>query len=97
MLGVVVPTPRVVIMINRASQTRPTMTGPPPVPPQPQTSPRWTRVLLMMLVATVVSGGAGVLAHAAGNNVPASVLTAGGAFAAALGLLLAIAHYAGTE
>jgi hypothetical protein len=36
-----------------------------------------------------------VLSHAAGNNVPGAILTGGGAFAGALGLLLAVAHYAG--
>ena len=59
--------------------------------------PRLTRVLLMIVASVIVSSLSGVLAHAAGDNVPGSVLTAGGAFAAALGLFLAIAHYTATE
>jgi hypothetical protein len=50
---------------------------------------------LLLVVAAVVSGAAGLLSHAAGNNVPGAILTGGGAFAGALGLLLAVAHYAG--
>ncbi|MEU8817893.1 hypothetical protein [Actinoplanes sp. NPDC048796] len=59
--------------------------------------PRRVRVLVMVVAATVVSGAAGVLSHAAGDNVPAAILTAGGAFAGSLGLLLAVAHYATAE
>ncbi|MEV6347617.1 hypothetical protein [Actinoplanes sp. NPDC051851] len=55
---------------------------------------RWMPIGFMLLTATGVSGVAGMLAHAAGNNVPAAILTGGGAFAGAAGLLLAIAHYA---
>jgi hypothetical protein len=54
-------------------------------------------VILILILAAVVSGVAGLLSHAAGNNVPAAVLTAGGAFAGTACLLLAIAHYAGAE
>jgi hypothetical protein len=49
---------------------------------------------MMLLAAGIVSGIAGLLSHASGSNVPASILTGGGAFAGTLGLLLAIAHYA---
>lgn len=55
---------------------------------------RWTRVLLILLAAAGVSVVAGLLSRAAGNNVPAAILTGGGAFAGAVGVLLAIAHYA---
>nr|WP_221378809.1 hypothetical protein [Actinoplanes polyasparticus] len=51
----------------------------------------------MVIAALVVSGLAGLLSDAAGNNVPTSVLTAGGAFGAALGLFVAMAHYADIE
>jgi hypothetical protein len=54
-------------------------------------------VMLMLLVACIVSGIAGLLSHAAGNNAPAAILTGGGAFAGALALLLAIAHYASSK
>jgi hypothetical protein len=47
----------------------------------------------MLPVAGVTSGVAGLLSHAAGNNIPAAILTGGGAFAGTVGLLLAIAHY----
>ena len=60
-------------------------------------SPRQVQVLLILLVAALVGVVAGVLSHAAGNNVPAAVLTAGGAFAGATCLLLAIAHYTAAE
>jgi hypothetical protein len=50
---------------------------------------------LMLIAAAIVSAVAGLLSHAAGNNVPGAILTGGGAFAGALGLLLAVAHYAG--
>lgn len=53
-------------------------------------------ITLMLLTATVVSGVAGLLSHASGNNVPGAVLTGGAAFAGTLGLLLAVAHYAET-
>jgi hypothetical protein len=59
----------------------------------PSTTSRWVWLLVMMLSAGIVSGLAGVLSHAAGNNVPSSVLTGVGAFAGTVGLLLAIAHY----
>ncbi|MFD0522439.1 hypothetical protein [Paractinoplanes durhamensis] len=49
--------------------------------------------MLILLAAGIVSGVAGLLSHAAGNNVPGSILTGGGAFAGTVGVLLAIAHY----
>ncbi|MEV4703939.1 hypothetical protein [Actinoplanes sp. NPDC049316] len=51
----------------------------------------------MLLIAANISGIAGLLSHAAGNNIPAAILTGGGAFAGTVGLLLAIAHYAGAK
>ncbi|MEU4238702.1 hypothetical protein [Actinoplanes sp. NPDC026619] len=54
-------------------------------------------MLLILLAAGAISGVAGFLSHAAGNNVPAAILTGGGAFAGTVGLLLAIAHYAGEK
>lgn len=55
---------------------------------------RRTGLLMMFLAAGLVSGPAGVLSHAAGNNVPGAVLTGGAAFAGTIGLLLGVAHYA---
>jgi hypothetical protein len=55
--------------------------------------PRWVLLLPMLLTASIVGGAATFLSHAAGNNVPASVLAGGAAFAGSLGLLLAIAHF----
>jgi hypothetical protein len=52
-------------------------------------------IVLLLAVSAVVSAVAALLSHAAGNNVPGAILTGGGAFAGALGLLLAVAHYAG--
>jgi hypothetical protein len=68
-----------------------------PRPPTNETDSAKSRpsIGLLLVVAAVVSGVAGLLAHAAGNNVPGAILTGGGAFAGALGLLLAVAHYAG--
>jgi hypothetical protein len=60
-------------------------------------SRRQPSIALLLVVAAVVSGVAGLLSHAAGNNVPGAILTGGGAFAGALGLLLAVAHYAGAR
>jgi hypothetical protein len=51
----------------------------------------------MLLVAGIVSGAAGVLSHAAGSNIPAAILTGGGAFAGAVVVLLAIVHYASSK
>jgi hypothetical protein len=66
--------------------------------PAEQSSPAARRkpaLALLLLAATLVSGVAGVLSHAAGNNVAGAILTGGGAFAGTLGLLLAVAHYTG--
>lgn len=71
-------------MIDKAPRTTPQQTG----------VPRWTWVLLILLAAGIVGGIAGLLSHAAGNNVPGAILTGGGAFAGTVALLLAIAHYA---
>jgi hypothetical protein len=54
-------------------------------------------VVLMVATACIIGGVAGLLSHAAGNNVPAAILTSGGAFAGTIGLLLAIAHYASSD
>jgi len=76
-------------MIDRATR--------PPTHPNRPEAPRRAGVLLVLLAAGVISGVAGLLSHAAGNNVPAAILSGGAAFAGAVGLLLAIAHYAGAE
>ncbi|MEV4283673.1 hypothetical protein [Actinoplanes xinjiangensis] len=62
-------------------------------PPVRRPAPQPMAVLFVLVAATVVSGIAGLLSHASGSNVPGAVLTAGGAFAGAVGLFLAIAHY----
>ncbi|WP_203829820.1 hypothetical protein [Actinoplanes palleronii] len=49
----------------------------------------------MLITATVVGVLAGLLAHAAGKNIPEAILSGGGAFAGTAGLLVAMAHYAG--
>lgn len=85
------------------------MTGPlpeegPPImssgadqPPMRTGVSRWIWVALMVLAAVIVAGLAGLLAHAGGANIPAAILTGGGAFAGAMLLLLAVAHYAGGD
>jgi hypothetical protein len=83
-------------MIDRATQKPPLPTEPPTVPNRPEV-PRWARVLLMLLAAIIVGGISGLLSHAAGNNIPAAILSGGGAFAGTVGLLLAMAHYASAE
>jgi hypothetical protein len=80
-------------MINRATRHSSLSTDTSTTPNRPGV-PRWRWVLMMLLAAGIVSGIAGLLSHASGSNVPASILTGGGAFAGTLGLLLAIAHYA---
>ena len=65
---------------------------PPAIRARPEMSRR-TKVVLILLAAAVISGVAGVLSRAAGNNLPSAVLTGGAAFGGAVGLLLAIAHY----
>jgi hypothetical protein len=51
----------------------------------------------MLFAAGIVGGVAGVLSHAAGDNIPTAILTGGGAFAGTVALLLAIAHYTAAE
>jgi predicted branched-subunit amino acid permease len=51
----------------------------------------------MLLASTFVGVVAGILSHAAGNNVPGAILTSGAAFAGTVGLLLALAHYTAAE
>lgn len=81
-------------MLDRAPQDPHLLTGPPASPSRPAV-PRRAGVLLMLLAAAIISVVAGLLSHAAGDNIPAAVLTGGAAFAGTVGLLLAIAHYAG--
>jgi hypothetical protein len=83
-------------MIDRAPHNTSVHTGP-ATPGAPPGVARRTRVLLMLLTAGIVSAAAGMLAHAADNNVPSAILTGGGAFAGTVGLLLAIALYTGAE
>jgi hypothetical protein len=52
------------------------------------------RVLLVLATAGIVSAVAGWLSHEAGGNLPAAVLTGGGAFAGTVGLLLALVRHA---
>jgi hypothetical protein len=81
-----------VLMIEKTRKT-------PALAPAPASTPasRWAWLLVMIFGAGIVGGLAGVLSHAAGNNVPGAVLTGGGAFAGTVGLFLAIAHYARSE
>jgi hypothetical protein len=51
----------------------------------------------MLLTAGIIGGISGLLSRAAGDNIPAAILTGGGAFAGTVGLLLAIAHYTSVE
>ena len=83
-------------MIDRSTPIPPLPTMPPTSPRQPGV-PRWVWVVLMLLTAGIIAGVAGLLSYAAGNNIPAAILTGGGAFAGTVALLLAIAHYAGAE
>jgi len=81
-------------MVNRSSRSpSPSITS-----PDPPTSavPRWIWLLLILLGACIIGVTAGLLSYAAGNNIPEAILTGGGAFAGAVGLLLAMAHYAAT-
>ena len=64
-----------------------------PAVPPPQT-PRSVWIALVLIVATLVGAGAGLLAHAGGANIPTAVLTGGGAFAGTILLLLALLNYA---
>jgi hypothetical protein len=74
-----------------APATSPT---PPPTPPAgPAGTPRWVWMLLMLLTASLIGVGAGVLAHAGGADVPDAIFKGGAAFAGTTLLLIAIAHY----
>ena len=72
----------------------PSSRTPNPPAPSPPSTPRWVWVIVMLLTAGIAGGISSLLSHAAGNNVPAAILTGGGAFAGTVGLLLAIAHFA---
>ncbi|GIE91574.1 hypothetical protein [Actinoplanes regularis] len=50
---------------------------------------------LMVLVATLVGGVAGLLAYAGGASAPNAILAGGAAFAPAISILLAVAHFLG--
>lgn len=69
--------------------------APYPAPTGAPRTPRWVWMLLILLAACLVGGVAGLLAHAAGSNVPGAILTGGGAFAGTVALLLGIAHFVG--
>jgi len=56
-------------------------------------TPAWVWALVILLIATIVGGAAGLLAHASGQGVPDSILTGGAAFAGTVVLLLALAHF----
>jgi anti-sigma factor RsiW len=79
-------------MNDRPSQALPVQAEP-QQSTRPTTKPRRTLVLHILPTSAVVSGAASWLSLAAGSNVPAAVLTGGGAFAGTVGLLLAVAHY----
>ncbi|GAA2710528.1 hypothetical protein Apa02nite_081700 [Actinoplanes palleronii] len=64
-------------------------------PPQRAVATRRALMAFMLITATVVGVLAGLLAHAAGKNIPEAILSGGGAFAGTAGLLVAMAHYAG--
>jgi hypothetical protein len=83
-------------MINRSSQ-RSSPRSEPSAPPDRPGVPRSVWVLLMLLTAGIIGGISGLLSRAAGDNIPAAILTGGGAFAGTVGLLLAIAHYTSVE
>ncbi len=65
----------------------------PPAATPPTGTPRWVWLMLILLAAALVAGVAGVLAHAGGATVPNAILTSGAAFAGAVLLLLALAHF----
>ena len=62
-----------------------------PAPQTTSTRPLWLG--LFLITAAITGGAAGLLAHAGGTNIPTAILTGGGAFAGAIGLLLALAHF----
>jgi hypothetical protein len=76
-------------MIDDASPATRSSAGRDPHPPR---SGRRT-ILFVLLLAGVVGAVAGWLSHEAGSNLPSAILTGGGAFAGAAGLLLAIARH----
>ena len=80
-------------MIDRAPRAHGRQTEP-PRPSRQNEVPRWTWIILIILLAAITGGVAGLLSHAAGSNVPSAILTGGGAFAGTVGLLLSMAHYA---
>ncbi len=61
-----------------------------------RSSPRMLWLAVIVLAAALVAETAGVLAYAGGSNMPTSILTAGGAFAGCIALLLALVN-AGRE
>ncbi len=72
--------------------------SPAPASPRPPAGiPRIGWILVFSLTAIIFGGTAGLLAHAGGALVPGAILTGGAAFAGTLGLLLAVAHYAGGD
>jgi hypothetical protein len=85
----------VVVMVTRSRSRRSVPTD--ASSPEPGIASRWIWLLVMVLSASIVSSLAGVLSHAAGNNIPGAILTGGAAFAGTVGLLLAIAHYTRAE
>lgn len=78
-----------------ASLTPPPSTPQSPTSQLPASTPRWVWALLIVLTATVVGGTAGLLAYAGGASVPNAILAGGGAFATAVGIQLAFAHFLG--
>ncbi|MDI6102785.1 hypothetical protein QLQ12_29610 [Actinoplanes sp. NEAU-A12] len=68
-----------------------------PGTPVPPSSRHRMAILLALVAAGVISVVAGLLSHAAGNNIPDAILTGGAAFAGAVGLSLTIAHYVGVK
>jgi hypothetical protein len=62
-------------------------------PAASSTSSRAVWLALILLTAALVATAAGFLAHAGGANIPSAILTGGGAFAGAVALLLALAHF----
>ncbi|RZU53262.1 hypothetical protein EV385_5170 [Krasilnikovia cinnamomea] len=55
--------------------------------------PLWTA--LVVLTAALIAETAGLIAYAGGAGISTAILTGGGAFAGAVAMLLALAHFAG--
>ncbi|WP_305789764.1 hypothetical protein [Symbioplanes lichenis] len=53
------------------------------------------RVVVIVFLAALIGGGAGLLSFADQGSVPQAVLTGSGAFAAAVALFIALLQYAG--